>query len=127
MGKNKLQIFRQKFAIIQNGSNVPGHNEISEFVILWKNYMLSSNPLDFKDLHALNLTSLFFFVAGKRCEYLTSLSFLHNTSYVEFEPLTVHPKANVTIKFATDQENGVLLYSGESQHLAVELFRGRLR
>lgn len=65
--------------------------------------------------------------SGKRCEYLTSLSFLHNTSYVEFEPLTVHPQANVTIKFATDQENGVLLYSGESQHLAVELFRGRLR
>ena len=28
---------------------------------------------------------------------------------------------------STEQENGVLLYSGESQHLAVELFRGRLR
>ena len=73
------------------------------------------------------LKPIFPFFTGKRCEYLTSLSFLHNTSYVEFEPLTVHPKANVTIKFATDQENGVLLYSGESQHLAVELFRGRLR
>lgn len=65
--------------------------------------------------------------SGKRCEYLTSLSFLQNTSYVELEPLNVRPDANVTIKFATEQENGVLLYSGDSQHLAVELFRGRLR
>ena len=52
---------------------------------------------------------------------------MHNESYVELEPLNVRPNANVTITFATEQENGVLLYSGESQHLAVELFRGRLR
>ena len=77
-------------------------------------------------LHTLLKYSLFF-CAGKRCEYLTSLSFLHNESYVELEPLNVRPNANVTITFATEQENGVLLYSGESQHLAVELFRGRLR
>ena len=25
--------------------------------------------------------------SGKRCEYLTSLSFTHNSSYVELEPL----------------------------------------
>ena len=68
-----------------------------------------------------------FFFSGKRCEYLTSLSFLHNTSYVEVEPLNSRPNANVTITFATEQENGVLLYTGDSQHLAVELFRGRLR
>lgn len=65
--------------------------------------------------------------SGKRCEYLTSLSFLHNVSYVELEPLNVKPAANVTITFATEQENGVLLYVGDYQHLAVELFRGRIR
>ena len=65
--------------------------------------------------------------SGKRCEYLTSLSFLHNVSYVELEPLNVKPEANVTITFATEQENGVLLYVGDYQHLAVELFRGRIR
>ena len=55
------------------------------------------------------------------------MSFLHNVSYVELEPLNVKPEANVTITFATEQENGVLLYVGDYQHLAVELFRGRIR
>eukprot|EP00096_Caligus_rogercresseyi_P013821 TRINITY_DN6421_c0_g1_i2.p1 TRINITY_DN6421_c0_g1~~TRINITY_DN6421_c0_g1_i2.p1 ORF type:complete len:1396 (-),score=344.95 TRINITY_DN6421_c0_g1_i2:865-5052(-) len=65
--------------------------------------------------------------SGKRCEYLTSLSFIHNTSYVEMESLNVKPKANITVIFATEQQNGVLLYTGDNQHLAVELFRGRIR
>lgn len=65
--------------------------------------------------------------SGKRCEYLTSLSFLHNVSFVELEPLNVKPEANITITFATEQENGVLVYFGDYQHLAVELFRGRIR
>jgi len=43
-------------------------------------------------------------LTGKRCEYLTSLSFLHNTSHVEMEPLNVRPQANVTITFATEQQ-----------------------
>lgn len=64
---------------------------------------------------------------GKRCEYLTSLSFVHNTSYVELEPLRTKPEANVTIVFATTQENGVLMYDGHQEHLAVELFNGRIR
>ena len=58
---------------------------------------------------------------------MTSLSFLHNTSYVELEPLNLRPQANVTLTFATEQQNGVLLYTGDKQHLAVELFRGRIR
>ena len=29
--------------------------------------------------------------------------------------------------FATEQQNGVLLYTGDRQHLAIELFRGRIR
>jgi len=65
--------------------------------------------------------------SGKRCEYLTSLSFTHNSSYVELEPLQVVPAANITVVFATEQENGVLIYAGDYQHLAVELFKGRIR
>ncbi|XP_076624299.1 slit guidance ligand isoform X1 [Colletes latitarsis] len=65
---------------------------------------------------------------GKRCEYLTSLSFVDNSSLVELEPLRTRPEANVTIVFTTIQENGVLLYDGQNgDHLAVELFNGRVR
>ncbi|XP_044737228.1 protein slit isoform X2 [Chrysoperla carnea] len=65
--------------------------------------------------------------SGKKCEYLTSLSFVHNNSFVQLEPLETKPEANVTIIFATTQENGVLLYDGRQEHLAVELFNGRIR
>jgi hypothetical protein len=46
----------------------------------------------------------------------TLFSFSHNTSYVELEPLYVVPSANITITFATEQENGVLLYVGKSMN-----------
>ncbi|XP_015606545.1 protein slit isoform X1 [Cephus cinctus] len=65
---------------------------------------------------------------GKRCEYLTSLSFVDNSSLVELEPLRTRPEANVTIVFATSQENGILLYDGnDGEHIAVELYNGRVR
>ncbi|GIY00781.1 protein slit [Caerostris extrusa] len=63
---------------------------------------------------------------GKRCEFLTSINF-HEGSYVELDPLHTKPDAKISITFATDQNYGVMLYNGESQHLAVELFRGRIR
>uniref|UniRef100_A0A182KBF6 Protein slit n=1 Tax=Anopheles christyi TaxID=43041 RepID=A0A182KBF6_9DIPT len=65
--------------------------------------------------------------SGKRCEYLTSLTFLHNNSFVELEPLRTKPEANVTIVFSSTQQNGVLMYDGHNEHLAVELFNGRIR
>ncbi|XP_066141931.1 protein slit isoform X1 [Euwallacea fornicatus] len=65
--------------------------------------------------------------SGKRCEYLTSISFTHNNSYVELEPLRTKPEANVTLVFATTQEDGILMYDGFNEHLAVELFSGRIR
>ena len=37
------------------------------------------------------------------------------------EPLNVRPQANVTITFATEQQNGVLLYTGDKQHLVIDL------
>lgn len=53
---------------------------------------------------------------------------MDNSSLVELEPLRTRPEANVTIIFTTTQENGVLLYDGQSDgHIAVELFNGRVR
>lgn len=46
---------------------------------------------------------------------------------MELEPLRTKPEANVTITFSTTQDNGIILYDGQSEHLAVELFNGRIR
>ncbi|XP_076372429.1 protein slit-like isoform X3 [Tachypleus tridentatus] len=63
---------------------------------------------------------------GKRCEKLSSVSFQRN-SFLEFDPLSTIPQANITLTLATNHEFGVVAYTGNSQHLAVELFRGRVR
>ncbi|XP_041968519.1 protein slit isoform X2 [Aricia agestis] len=65
--------------------------------------------------------------SGRLCEYLTSLTFNYNDSFVEMEPLRTSPQANVTLVFSTTQQHGVLVYFGASEHLAVELFNGRIR
>ncbi|CAK1554457.1 unnamed protein product [Leptosia nina] len=65
--------------------------------------------------------------SGRLCEYLTSLTFNYNDSFVELEPLRTNPQANVTLVFSTKQQHGVLMYFGENEHLAVELFNGRIR
>ncbi|KAJ0170078.1 hypothetical protein K1T71_014684 [Dendrolimus kikuchii] len=65
--------------------------------------------------------------SGRLCEYLTSLTFSHNDSLIELEPLRTLPQANITLVFSTSQHHGVLMYFGENEHLAVELFNGRIR
>lgn len=65
--------------------------------------------------------------SGRLCEYLTSLTFNNNVSLVELEPLRTKPEANVTLVFSTTQNHGVLMYFGQTEHLAVELFNGRIR
>jgi slit protein 2 len=57
---------------------------------------------------------------------LSSISFREG-SYLEFDPLKTIPAVNITLKFATKKQSGVILYNGDGQHLAVELFKGRIR
>ncbi|CAL4126380.1 unnamed protein product, partial [Meganyctiphanes norvegica] len=65
--------------------------------------------------------------SGKHCEYLTRIHFGTNNSFLALEPFKNKHSSNVTLKILTNQENGLLLYIGDSAHLAVELFKGRLR
>ena len=57
---------------------------------------------------------------------LSSMSF-KDGSYLELDPLKTIPTVNITLKFVTRKQSGVVLYTGESEHLAVELFKGRIR
>ena len=81
--------------------------------------------ITFLDKNSIN--KWFFLAIGKRCEFLTSVSFAQNGSYIEMPSLKTKPEANITMIFSTEEENGILVYNGESQHIAVELFRGRIR
>jgi len=64
---------------------------------------------------------------GKKCEKLSSISFKEKDAYVELSSLTHQPKTNVTIVVSTEKKQGVIMYHGFDQHLAVEVFRGRIR
>lgn len=64
---------------------------------------------------------------GKYCEYLTSLSFDQKGAYAQMEPLNTQPFANVTMEVITLETSGILIYVGQNEHLAVELFKGRIR
>lgn len=65
---------------------------------------------------------------GTKCEIPTSMSFrLGQEVYVQY-PAPNNPQiVNFTLIFATTIENGVLLYLGNINHIAAELFRGRIR
>jgi len=64
---------------------------------------------------------------GKRCEYLVSVQLVSPAAHIRLEPLYTAAPINLTLHVKTDQQHGVLLYTGQRQHLAVELFKGRLR
>lgn len=84
---------------------------------------------------------------GKRCDILSSISFHSGQAYLQFDPLDSETAGdlNVTLDLATSAEFGILLYAGQNKrqraneegklvnpalnqhHLAVELYRGRVR
>lgn len=91
------------------------HLDIQVIIVMFGSFFLISFSL-----------KILYFI-GKLCEYLTSLTFVHNNSYVEMEPLRTRPEANITMIFSSSQQDGVLMYFGAQDHLAVELFNGRIR
>ncbi|CAL4094795.1 unnamed protein product [Meganyctiphanes norvegica] len=66
--------------------------------------------------------------SGKYCEYLTSVNYIDSSSFVQLLTPKIQPSLNITLTFSTKETNGVLVYHGkERKHIAVEVFKGRLR
>ena len=82
---------------------------------------------DFKKIHARCCWCDDEGFEGKKCEKLSSVSLRESDAYVSLPPLSHRPHSNVTLLLSTRQKQGVILYHGVDEHLAVELFLGRLR
>uniref|UniRef100_A0A8C5IZE4 Slit guidance ligand 3 n=1 Tax=Junco hyemalis TaxID=40217 RepID=A0A8C5IZE4_JUNHY len=65
--------------------------------------------------------------AGQRCEKLITVNFVGKDSYVELPPAKIRPQANISLQVATDKDNGILLYKGDNDPLALELYQGHVR
>ncbi|KAK3096058.1 hypothetical protein FSP39_022615 [Pinctada imbricata] len=63
---------------------------------------------------------------GKKCEKLTAVSFKSDDSYIQMPNINFQSPVNITFLFKTQLSSGIILYTGEDQHLGVELFRGRI-
>ncbi|TNN69370.1 Slit 2 protein [Liparis tanakae] len=64
---------------------------------------------------------------GERCETLVSVNFVNRESYLQLPSSLLSPETNISLQIATDEDSGVLLYKGDNDHIAMELYRGRLR
>jgi slit protein 2 len=66
---------------------------------------------------------------GAKCETLETVGFQYEDSYLEFESPDLEYALNLSLSIMTEAEYGILLYHGSKakQHMAVELFKGRLR
>ncbi|XP_062420394.1 slit homolog 2 protein isoform X1 [Pungitius pungitius] len=64
---------------------------------------------------------------GERCQTLVSVNFVDRESYLQLPAGLLSPEANISLQIATDEDSGVLLYKGDNDHIAMELYRGRLR
>ncbi|XP_061840387.2 slit homolog 2 protein isoform X2 [Nerophis lumbriciformis] len=64
---------------------------------------------------------------GERCQTLVSVNFVDRRSYLQLPADLLSPQTNISLQIATDEDSGVLLYKGDNDHIAMELYRGRLR
>jgi len=66
---------------------------------------------------------------GWKCELLSTVQLGYSDSYLEFETPDMDVEFNLTFSVVTKAEEGVLVYYGSrsKQHIAVELFKGRVR
>ncbi|KAG7235919.1 hypothetical protein INR49_001885 [Caranx melampygus] len=64
---------------------------------------------------------------GQSCEKLVSVNFVNRDSYVQLQDVKNWPQANITLQVSTAEDNGILLYNGDNEPIAVELHQGRVR
>nr|AVK72278.1 slit [Xenoturbella bocki] len=64
---------------------------------------------------------------GRHCEHLSSLTLMEHGAFVQMDTLNTRPTANITMIVSTVKANGILFYTGVIQHLAAELYHGRVR
>uniref|UniRef100_A0A8C2AC26 Slit homolog 1b (Drosophila) n=1 Tax=Cyprinus carpio TaxID=7962 RepID=A0A8C2AC26_CYPCA len=64
---------------------------------------------------------------GPRCEKLLSVNFIDRDSYLLLTDVKNWPQTNITLQVSTAEENGILLYNGVNDHIAVELHAGRVK
>uniref|UniRef100_A0A669PPJ3 Slit guidance ligand 3 n=1 Tax=Phasianus colchicus TaxID=9054 RepID=A0A669PPJ3_PHACC len=65
--------------------------------------------------------------AGQKCEKLITVNFVGKDSYVELPSAKIRPQANISLQVSTDKDNGILLYKGDNDPLALELYQGHVR
>ncbi|KAG9479676.1 hypothetical protein GDO78_011612 [Eleutherodactylus coqui] len=64
---------------------------------------------------------------GSKCEKLTSINFVNKDSFLQIPSTRIRSQTNISLQVATDEDSGILLYKGDKDHVAVELYRGRVR
>uniref|UniRef100_A0A7N6B4W0 Slit homolog 1 protein n=1 Tax=Anabas testudineus TaxID=64144 RepID=A0A7N6B4W0_ANATE len=64
---------------------------------------------------------------GRSCEKLVSVNFVDRDSYVQLQDVKNWPQANITLQVSTAEDNGILLYNGDNEPIAVELHQGHVR
>ncbi|XP_039191823.1 slit homolog 2 protein isoform X5 [Crotalus tigris] len=64
---------------------------------------------------------------GDRCEKLVSINFVNKETYLQIPSTKLLSHTNITLQISTDEDSGILLYKGGNDHIAMELYRGRVR
>ncbi|XP_051979759.1 slit homolog 1 protein-like isoform X2 [Xyrauchen texanus] len=64
---------------------------------------------------------------GPRCEKLLSVNFIDRDSYLLLSEVKHWPQTNITLQVSTAEDNGILLYNGINDHIAVELHEGHVK
>ncbi|XP_035516328.1 slit homolog 1 protein-like [Morone saxatilis] len=64
---------------------------------------------------------------GQSCEKLVSVNFVDRDSYVQLQDVKNWPQTNITLQVSTAEDNGILLYNGDNEPIAVELHQGHVR